>query len=256
MSKKKEIELPNLSGRRTRIDVPEDYIKLVFLSDTHFGSKYCAQDKINLAIDEINRYKPDAIFFGGDIVDGNHVYQGHEFELEDLSLPEQLESAQIMDRIKGKVYAIEGNHDLSWVKKGAGYPVKMFCEDKSNWDYAGAYYGGYKLVTPSGQDLTIDIMHPNGGGAYAISYAAQKVMRNLPHTTDVLALGHFHQTGYFQIPDNGRYTHAMMVPSFQAPTPYAQRMGHIFSYIGYVSVELKLVQNKIKDFVFKLNEML
>lgn len=253
---KQTVELPNMLGRRTRIDTDTDKLKLAFLSDTHFGSKYCAEDKVADAVDEINNYHPHAIFFGGDIIDGYGVYKGQEFELSAHSLPDQLEKAEILGDLKADVYAIDGNHSEAFVKRGSGYPQKIFCEQFDNWHYSGIYHGSYKIFTHNNQQLLVDIIHPNGTGAYALSYPAQKVLRNLPHQTDILALGHYHQTGYFQIPNNGTYTHSIMIPSFQESTPYAQRMGHVKSFIGYVTLEVQLLQNKIKSLIFKLNEMI
>jgi predicted phosphodiesterase len=258
--KRHEVQLPNLDKKRSRIVLPDDDVRLVFFSDTHFGSKYCAEEKVAQAVKDINKYKPDAIFFEGDLVDGSHVYQGQEYELKAQSLPEQLELARnVLEPLKGNIYAIDGNHSADFVKRGAGYPQQIFSEMLPNWQYSGIYHGGYSLVQDSKSHdagIRLDMMHPNGGNCYAISYSAQRVLRNLPFTTDLLALGHFHQTGYFQIPNNGTYTHSMLVPSFQESTPYAQRHGWVSSYIGYITLEFKRVGNLIKDLSFQLHEMI
>lgn len=74
--------------------------KIVFVSDTHFGSFYGA-DKMKKVVDKINAQNPDLVILGGDYIDRSPNYASQFFE--------------IVSKIRAKdgIYYALGNHDMN-----------------------------------------------------------------------------------------------------------------------------------------------
>lgn len=80
-------------------------------------------------------------------------------------------------------FGIDGNHDFSWIKRGAPSPTKMISERVANFNYVP----GNIIDRVVRGDVIIGgtmnrLVHPwsnSGRGAYALSYPAQTYLRNL-----------------------------------------------------------------------------
>lgn len=114
-----EIEPEQLKVRKEKM-IPGKHqmkktIKVVFFSDTHFGSFY-APEKIKQLSDVINRQEPDLVFFGGDLINCYHKDKP-DIDLISNGL------AQIQASY-GK-FAVYGNHDYG---SGARFVYKSIME--------------------------------------------------------------------------------------------------------------------------------
>lgn len=78
-------------------------LKVVFLTDTHFGRWY-GVDRAARLVDAINARQPDVVLFGGDLLD-NYARDRDSLDLEEL--------AAQLGRIQapGGKFAVWGNHD-------------------------------------------------------------------------------------------------------------------------------------------------
>ncbi len=121
-----DIEFPDIKPQS--LPKIEDDIGILYISDTHFGSKYVLKDAIKRLVDALNgkndllgKYRTHIkyIMIGGDNVDGIGIYPRQELELEELDIEGQYKLfndflEQIPDYIETVV--IPGNHDA--VRRG------------------------------------------------------------------------------------------------------------------------------------------
>ncbi|NPA22331.1 MAG: hypothetical protein GXN92_01995 [Candidatus Micrarchaeota archaeon] len=116
-----DIEFPDV--RPQSLPTVEDDIAIMYISDTHFGSKYLAKKAIQRLLDALQgkndllgdlRKKIKYIMIGGDNVDGIGIYPNQEKELEEVDIEGQYKLfdaflSEIPDYIEKIV--IPGNHD-------------------------------------------------------------------------------------------------------------------------------------------------
>ena len=112
-------EIP-MNGSKVKKD-----FRIVFISDTHFGSnkflrkeweKFVKWINCESGNDDLNRLAESVryIFIAGDIVDGIGIYPGQDKELEIIDIYEQYEfAAEQLEKIRDEVKIIlsPGNHD-------------------------------------------------------------------------------------------------------------------------------------------------
>jgi DNA polymerase II small subunit len=121
-------------------------VNVVFLSDTHFGSKYFLQKEFEKFLSWLRQEtgsekqreiasKVKFLFIAGDLVDGVGIYPNQELELSILDIYKQYESAaEYLSKIPEhiKVIISPGNHDA--VRLSEPQP-------RLSKDYAKAVYG-------------------------------------------------------------------------------------------------------------------
>lgn len=93
--------------------------------------------------------------------------------------------------------------------------------------YLGQYQGDIELGK-----MKIRLVHPDGGGAYAISYKAQKIAEQI-HSgkkPDILILGHAHTSNYFFY----RNIHILNGGTFEGQTSFLLRKGINPSIGGWI----------------------
>jgi len=217
--------VPEEIDRRVRINpklFEGDRIQFAVISCTHLGSKF--QQLTHLA--SFYRYVQDKgikiVFHAGDMVDGIDVYSGHEFEVfihgVDAQRDYTIEHYPKMEN-GGKTYVIAGNHDYSFKKRAGSNIVKDIAAQRDDIDYLGIY-GAYPQIPR----LNMYIQHGGGGQAYARSYKMQKNIEQMSPDSkpDLYFLGHYHTSCLLL---EYRNVTGFMLPSFQAQTPHARRMG-------------------------------
>ncbi|MDI9610756.1 MAG: DNA-directed DNA polymerase II small subunit [Archaeoglobales archaeon] len=109
-----------VNGDRKQID-----FGIVFISDTHFGSKDFLEENWNKFVDWLNYQSPDEklnkvaekikyVILAGDVVDGVGVYPEQEKELSIIDIYQQYEfAAEHLDKIRKdlRIVISPGNHD-------------------------------------------------------------------------------------------------------------------------------------------------
>jgi predicted phosphodiesterase len=210
-------------------------VRGLFMSDTHGGHKAYREDLMELAHKVAKRRKVDFVAHAGDICDGLYTHRpGHFFELDHIGADDQVNF--MVDQLSGfdvPFYFITGNHTRNTFYKNAGYEVGFRLEEKiKDSKYLGNGHGRIELSS----GVTIDLLHPDGGTAYAISYKPQKWAEALEGGTkpDSAFIGHFHKAEYLFY----RNIHIFQAGCLEAQTPFMKGKG-LSAHTGFWVVTYK-----------------
>jgi predicted phosphodiesterase len=205
-------------------------IRFGLISDTHLGSMCQQLTHLNAIYDIFKSEGIINVYHCGDIVDGDDVYPGHKFEVHTFGADNQkrytLKNYPQREGITTKF--ITGNHDLKWYTKD-GYDIgSAIANERSDLIYLGQYFARVEL-TPK---CILQLEHPLGKPAYAVSYKTQRKIDNIRggDKPNILAEGHYHYSDYMF----RRNVHAYCVPSFQGQTKFAKRLGLESDNGGYI----------------------
>jgi predicted phosphodiesterase len=175
-------------------------VKIGVISDTHIGSKFYDDKLMDRAAKVFSKNKVDFVLHAGDILEGHYENkrQGSVFELSEVGGDNQVKRAvKELSKIKQPIYAITGNHEYNTFYKMCGFEIGEQLQDKlPNFHYLGNARGIIKL--PYNQK--IELIHPDGGSSYAISYKPQKIIEAMEGgTKPILAIiGHFHKKEHLE----------------------------------------------------------
>jgi predicted phosphodiesterase len=217
--------------------VKGDRVRVAFVSDTHIGSKY--QQKTYLT--EFMRYaakvrKVDCFIHGGDATDGPfEAHRGAIHEMWTGTYDGQREAfIETYPETGKQTYIISGNHDEFFLGNAGGDIVQDVCRARSDLHYLGGSSGYMHFG-----DVTVAVMHPHDGGAYALSYKLQKRIESLSseNRPDILALGNYHKAIHLPAYRN---TEGFLLPAFQSQSGWMARKG-IASIVGGLIVEFGIV---------------
>jgi len=179
-----------------------EHFRVAIVSDTHFGEIYEAEAEWDQFVELCHKEGIKDLYHAGDITAGLGVYRN---QIRDLR-PDCIGVDQQAQRAADKIIAsnlswhfILGNHDLRQYEangfdvgqricdlvKAAGYRKKVEClgHDRA------------RIGVGKNEACLLDLNHPGGGTAYAISYRSQKIVEEYtsgdkPH---IVAIGHFHK---------------------------------------------------------------
>jgi len=180
---------PTLTEPRLPYDA--DVIRFGVMADSHMNSVHCKEEALFGLYDRFEAEGVPYVLHGGDITTAERVFRGQEYEVERVGFDAQLDyTAEHYPRRRGiKTIAIGGNHDFQYQKMmGANFPAALAAR-REDIDFIGWYDATVWLG-----DLKVRLWHGAGGGAYALSYTAQKFIRDMPGGSkpDILIVGHFH----------------------------------------------------------------
>jgi biotin operon repressor/predicted phosphodiesterase len=226
IDEKNEVE-QNWTGRRK--------IKFGLIGDTHLGSKSQQLTHCNTMYDIFADREVADVYHAGDLVDGEDVYPGHRYEIFKVGADEQKRYAiENYPRRNGvTTHFITGNHDLKYYQKmGLDIGVAIAGE-RQDMNYLGQYFAKV-WITPR---CSLQLEHPLGKPAYAVSYKTQRKIDNMRggDKPNILVEGHYH----YHVNLFRRNVHAFCVPSFQGPTNLSRRLG-LESDNGAFIVELEV----------------
>ena len=93
--------------------------------------------------------------------------------------------------------------------------------------------------------IVMEMIHPDGGGAYALSYKAQKYINNLApeDVPELLVFGHYHCSFYMKY----RNVHFLQAPCFKDAGTWEKRKG-LNPTIGGWMVEATIDTGQISKF--------
>lgn len=226
-------------ARTSAIKIPDTGTVLRFgiTGDRHHGNLCC--DKAGLAAyyAEIRRQGITTVLDAGDMLDGHGVYRGQEFELKDVGFDAQAkafakESPNCPDVV---THFITGNHDASFTRKvGVSVGDKLH-ELRPDYVFEGQDVATVELSNASGTKCRIQLIHPDGGSSYALSYRPQKIVEQLEGGSkpDILAIGHYHKCEW--IPQY-RNVSVFSTGCFERQTPFMARNG-LAAHVGGWIVE-------------------
>jgi predicted phosphodiesterase len=235
-------------AKESLIDVitGDKHVIELYSGDTHYNAKNCDEKAISRVFNKAYDLGARTIYLAGDITDGFKVYQGHELNLKNLTFEDQLELVQneLPYRKDLRYEVINGNHDWSWMTRGAGNFAKELSKRRDDVHYLGDEQG---LVMRD--NVKILLAHGAGGGAYSRMYKMQVFLReylqeesHIEHMPQIFDLGHFHEQGYMKYYG----IHCILPGSFQEESEYTRRKG-LCGPMGACLVNYDIVGKKAKN---------
>lgn len=224
---------------------PIGSVRFGVVSDTHFGSKYQQLTHLQDFCHQAEDFGVEFMLHGGDIVDGQNMHRDQQFELFKHGVDAQANyTIENLPNVGVPWYAIGGNHDGSgWNDVGANV-LRPVSAERTDFHFLGAptatfHYG----------NLTIRLVHPDGGPAYARSYKPQKIVEQMAPDSkpDILILGHWHIANHLP---GYRNVEAFCVPCFQSQTPYIARKG-LAPVIGGILFEAEYGESGLMNLMTK-----
>lgn len=209
--------------------------------DRHYGSLHNDSAAIKAFYDYAKRQGVKQVFDAGDITEGHKIYRGQEFEVRDLGYEAQVNRLVKEAPRSIETYFITGNHDASFRNLAGAAMGKDINQRIPNYHFLGEMYARHIWKTPNGP-VALDLLHPDGGTAYAISYKTQKIVESLEGGTkpDVIGIGHFHKAEMLPMYRN---VAAFQTGTFQHQTEFMRRKGSQ-AHVGGWIVEVKIGPKK------------
>jgi len=204
--------------------------RFALCGDSQLCSKYQQLTYLNKFYDRCEMLGIETVFHTGDMIDGEDLYKGHRYEIfkvgSDAQVDYALESYPRRSGITTKF--ITGNHDLCYYKRQGQDIGKIMERERDDLVYLGQL-AAWVEISPG---VWLYMLHPDGGGAYAISYKPQKIAASFfgGEKPNLMALGHWHQTEtLFE-----RNIHIVQTGCFQSQTPYLKRKALMPKIAGYI----------------------
>lgn len=219
-------------------DLSDNTFTFAVVSDTHLCSKEEKLDELHTAYAICKKDKINTVVHAGDLVAGQSIYKGQENEIHTFGAMNQAQYAiKNYPKIDGiKTYFITGNHDLAFWKQNGIDIGEIIAKERPDMEYVGQYSGDVML-----NGVRVRMLHPDGGGAYALSYSAQKIVEQMksgekPH---ILILGHDHTAIYFF----HRNVHVIRGGAFEGQTSFLLRKGKQ-PQIGFWTIKVRVASDK------------
>lgn len=220
------------TGVTIKLQTPRKFLFGV-VSDNHLGNKYSRRDILRYAYDDFKKEGIEVVLNAGDVLDGEKMYRGQEYELVAHGAEAQARyAARHYPEIPGiTTYTIAGNHAESFWKRAGVDVMKLFAAKRPDIRYLAPMEADIKMGPL--EKSVVRLFHPGGGTAYAISYQPQKIILSYSggDKPNACILGHYHKTGYFFI----RNVHTLLGGCTMDQTPF-MRAKHIEAHRGYWKV--------------------
>lgn len=236
-------------------------LRLGYVSDTHLGNLCACRDELEAAYDKFVSEGVQDVLHSGDLTDGpgNRSFPGHADEVEfDCQNAEQLVEYTIAHYprrpgLATHFIASSKSHD-GWELRATGRSIPDMIVDGFTVDTIGAQ--GWEHRTVAGREdmrflgydsailgvgpegaTRIQLVHPDGGTAYALSYQPQKWAESLEGGTkpDVALLGHYHKLNWIR----ERNIQVLTGECMCWQTPFMARK-RIAAHVGFFILDLTL----------------
>ncbi len=236
----KHLELIDQATRKPRLHEipapklvkPAREIRIGVVGDTHINSNYENLDFLNALYSEFKAAGVDFVIQTGDVTDGEHMHAGHEYEIKQHGIDRVIDYViNEFPNVGLTTHFIGGNHDESYHKQAGADICKLIAAHRSDMHYLGLNRG--ELTVGSEKKPTIiQVLHPGGGSAKALSYAPQRIVSeidpaNKPH---VLILGHYHKCDYLF----DRNIHIYQAGTTQSQSAWMARMNLASHLAGWL----------------------
>lgn len=214
------------------------------VSDTHLGSKFERLDALEVMYNKFQKEGIKTVFHVGDLTDGLNVYRGQEYELKVLGQEAQIDYAikKYPKRDGIQTIVIGGNHDIKMYERGGADPLVQIARAREDIKYIGPYSARVKMS----DKINMDLLHPMGNQAYAVSYKAQRAINamNPDDLPNILVYGHYHNSLYL----NYRGIDFIQAPCFKDQSlQFEKRLG-LNSNIGGWIIDAKTNGETLREF--------
>jgi len=243
------VQLPIIRHRVTDYSFTGEVIKFGVVSDSHLGSVYDNVPLLKAAYDVFDREGITKVFHAGDICDGEHMRQGHEYELRVVGFDKQCEYVvnEYPHREGIETIFLCGNHDMSfWKYSGVDIGVHI-ARQRPDLKYIGTLEADITLTTTTGS-TTVRLWHPLLGSAYAISYHPQRYIESLSGGSKpgILIIGNFHKAEWLFY----RNIHTLQPGCLQFQTRWMKGK-RISAHLGFSIVEAHLCDKGVARLKFE-----
>jgi len=221
----------------------DQHFRFATMADNHFCSIHEKMDELHTFYDICRKEGIKIVFNSGDLVAGWGIYRGQENEVHTFGAKNQAQYViNNYPKVKGiTTYFITGNHDLSWWNKSGVDIGDIIVKERKDMIYLGQYQGDVII-----DGIKVRLSHPDGGGAYALSYKAQKIAEQIPSGSKphILLFGHWHTAHYFFY----RNIHIINCGCFESQSTFLMRKG-INPIIGGWIVSARVSKDRKKSLV-------
>lgn len=241
-------QLANLAASRAAhiIELPKKAppFRCGVISCTHFGSLYEEIAITRAAYEWFDREGIETVFHCGDMTEGVQMRKGHEHEVHKHGADAQIDwCVDQYPHVAGiTTHLISGNHDAAHMKNGGVDVCRRIAEKREDIHYLGSDAARFVVKRPGERDIKIDLLHPDGGSSYAVSYKPQKIMEQIEAGSkpDLLFIGHFHKA--FTLPAYRGMT-AILAGCTQRQTGFMRRNG-LAAHVGVHIVECRIMDGQ------------
>ena len=221
------------------------------IADTHLCSCQEKLPELHTFYEICHQRGIKEIYHAGDLVSGQGVYAGQEYEIKTFGADNQVDYfCENYPKINGiTTYFITGNHDYAFTKLLGVNIGTHIAKKRHDMKYIGTFQGDVKH---NGMTL-IRLVHPDGGMPYALSYRAQKYVEQITSGSKprVLLCGHLHTQYHFIYRNIAVYG----CGCFEGQTTLLARKG-INPVIGGWIITIKLGNDKKQSAVSIVSEFI
>lgn len=222
-----------------------ELVRFALIGDTHINSMFTQLTFLYEFYDICKKSGVKHIYHTGDIDEGEQMRMGHQYECYTQGADAHVEEiCRVYPSINGiTTHFITGNHDAS-ITKRCGHDIGIaIAAKRTDMDYLGRDCAIVKL-TPN---CMLELRHPWGGSAYALSYKPQKMIDAMSggEKPNILAIGHYHKAEYMFY----RNVHSFQTGTFCGQTSFMKGMGlsaHMGGWIIEALVDSKGYLKSIK----------
>jgi predicted phosphodiesterase len=214
------------------------------ISCTHFGSLYEEVGITSAAYDWFQQESVANVFHCGDMTEGVQMRKGHEHEVHKHGADAQIDwtCVQYPYRKGITTHLISGNHDAAHMKNGGVDVCRRIAEKREDINYIGNDAARFIVERAGEKTIAIDMLHPDGGSSYALSYKPQKIIEQIESGSkpDVLLIGHFHKA--FTLPAY-RGVSCILAACTQRQTGFMRRNG-LAAHVGVHICEMRILDGQ------------
>lgn len=220
-------------------------VRYGYISDTHIGQQEFDEELFKEATKRFNA-EVDFVIHPGDHLEGMSGRPGHVYELALIGFQQQLNKAvELYNDIEVPMYGIDGNHDQWFKQKGdIGAIVGQELGARvPNYTHLGEWEGDLEIGAGA-RKISMKLVHPGDGTAYADSYKIQKRIESLSGGSkpNILHSGHYHKSIYLF----RRNVHGFESGTLCGQTQWMRGKG-IQAHKGYGIVELKFNEHGVQS---------
>lgn len=225
----------------------DNHVKFMVISDTHIGNKCFDEELLMKAFAYAKKEQVEAIYHAGDITDGTNMREGQIYELHKYLIGFSNQVGRCSDLFKQspvKVYGILGNHDQAYMRKAngganVGTELSGCC---NNFIYIGDDEADIKFS----DSVTMKLIHPNDGTAYAPGYKLMKMIESFGgnEKPNIMFQGHYHKSLYMF----SRNIHSYEAGTICGQTPF-MRLKKLAAHKGFWIVDLYMNKRGIEKVV-------
>lgn len=232
------------ASREIRLAPKAPPFRCGLISCTHFGSVFEEVAITKAAYDWFVSEGISTVFHCGDLSEGVKMRKGHEHEVHKHGADAQRDwiVEQYPYRKGVTTHLISGNHDAAHMKNGGMDVCRGVAERREDIDYLGMDSARFVVKRPGERDINIDLLHPDGGVSYALSYKPQRIIEQLEagDKPDILFVGHFHKA--FTLPAY-RGVACVLAGCTQRQTGFMRRNG-LAAHVGVHIIEARVLDGE------------